>query len=216
MDDERRISPLLIALALLVPLLLVIIVVLAVICTKLSNEKAQAEKLADEYSAAIEEQNAVQKSAARYRENYDRLVLAMLDDAALSEKSGNLIIQVWHNTIYEKQDSSTDKYTKVNGKFVDDFNDALANLFSDESFNADMETLQSNQQAIKADMKGMVNPPEGCENEYKALKDLYDSYLAFVNHVVYCEGSFNSFSEGFIKGDDDFNAAYHTAELYMK
>lgn len=216
MDDERRISPLRIVLALLVPLLLVVIVVLAVICTKLSNEKAQAEKLAEEYSVAIEEQNAVKQSAARYRENYDRLVLAMLEDAALSEKSGNLIVQVWHNVIYEKQDSSTDKYTKVNGKFVEDFNDALAKLFADENFKANMETLQSNQQAIKADMKGMVNPPEGCENEYRALKDLYDSYLAFVNHVVYCEGSLNSFSEGFSKVDDDFNAAYHTAELYMK
>ena len=58
----------------------------------------------------------------------------MLSGASDAESSANLIKQVWYNSIYEKQDDETDKYTKPDGYFVSDFNDALGNLYSDESF----------------------------------------------------------------------------------
>ena len=45
-----------------------------------------------------------------------------------------LIKNVWYNAIYEERNSETDQYTMKNGKFVDDFNDALSELFADENF----------------------------------------------------------------------------------
>ena len=41
---------------------------------------------------------------------------------------------MWYNAIYEERNSETDQYTMKNGKFVDDFNDALSELFADENF----------------------------------------------------------------------------------
>lgn len=213
---EKKINPLLIVLLVLVPIFLIIIALLVGLCIKLSVDKAQAEKLADEYKAVIEEQKEAEKSASEYQSAYNKLVLAMLDDAALAESSGNLIIQVWNNAIWNKQDGATDKYTMVDGEFVSDFNDALSNLFSDESFSTDMAKLSANQQQIKADMKEMVNPPEGYEEAYKTLKDLYDSYLSFSNIVLNCNGSLESFSNDFSEADEDILKKYNAAELYAK
>lgn len=205
-----------IVLLVLVPIFFIVISLLVVFCIKLSDDKAQAEKLANEYKAIIEEQKETEKSASEYQLAYNKLVLSMLDDAALAESNGNLIIQVWSNAIWNKQDGATDKYTMVDGKFVSDFNDALSNLFSDESFSTDMEKLSANQQRIKVDMKEMVNPPEGYEEAYKTLKDLYDSYLSFSNIVLECNGSLESFSNDFSEADKDILKKYNTAELYAK
>ena len=216
MVERKKIDSLLIVLLILVPIFLIVIALLGGICIKLSVDKAQAEKLANEYKAVIEEQKEAEKSASEYQLAYNNLISAMLDDAALAESNGNLIIQVWNNAIWSKQDGATDKYTMEDGKFVSDFNDALSNLFSDESFSNDMERLSANQQRIKADMKAMVNPPEGYKEPYKALKDLYDSYLSFSNIVLNCNGSLESFSNDFSEADEDIIKKYYTAELYTK
>ena len=216
MAEKKKINPLLIVLLVLVPIFLIVIALLIGICIELLVDKVQAEKLANEYKAVIEEQKEAEKSADKYQLAYNKLVLAMLDDAALAESNGNLVIQVWSNAIWSKQDDATDKYTMVDGKFVSDFNDALSNLFSDESFSTDMTRLSANQQQIKTDMKEMVNPPEGYEEAYKALKDLYDSYLSFSNIVLNCNGSLESFSNDFSEADKDILKKYYTAELYIK
>lgn len=216
MIEREKINPLLIVLLVLVPIFLIVIALLVGFCIKLSDDKAQAEKLANEYKAIIEEQKETEKSASEYQLAYNKLVLAMLDDAVLAESNGNLIIQVWSNAIWNKQDDATDKYTMVDGEFVSDFNDALSNLFSDESFSTDMAKLSVNQLRIKADIKEMVNPPEGYEEPYKALKDLYDSYLSFSNIVLNCNGSLESFSNDFSEADKDILKKYNAAELYAK
>ena len=216
MIEREKTNSLLVVLLVLVPIFLIVIALLVVLCIKLSDDKAQAEKLASEYKAIIEDQKETEKSASEYQLVYNKLVLAMLDDAVLAELNGNLIIQVWSNAIWNKQDDATDKYTMVDGKFVSDFNDALSSLFSDESFSTDMEKLSTNQQRIKADMKEMVNPPEGYEEAYKTLKDLYDSYISFSNIVLECNGSLESFSNDFSEADKDILKKYNTAELYAK
>ena len=45
-----------------------------------------------------------------------------------------MIHDVWYNCIFEENDPETNEYTRPNGYYLDDFNDALANLFSDETF----------------------------------------------------------------------------------
>ena len=64
-------------------------------------------------------------------------------------------------------------------------------------------------------MKEIVTPPEGYGEAYKALKDLYDSYLSFSNIVLNCNGSLESFSNDFNEADEDILKKYYTAELYI-
>lgn len=192
MDEKRNINPLL-------PILSILLVVVSALCIFLWIQKSEAEKRAESYQAS-----------------YNQLVSYMLDDAAMAENLGNLIISVWNNAIWSVDDSETDPYTKFNGEFVSDFNDALGNLFNDEEFNQNASALASNQQQVRDEMKGMVNPPEEYASAYKALENMYNAYISFTDTVLRCEGSLESFSNEFADADDKFIEFYHLAELYVK
>ncbi|MBQ6293964.1 MAG: hypothetical protein IJK77_08945 [Lachnospiraceae bacterium] len=151
-----------------------------------------------------------------YQYNYNQLVSSMLSDASQAESMGNLIGKVWNYAILKKADSETDKYTKVNGEFVSDFNDALGNLFNDEEFAKRASELSANQQQIKAAMKNMLTPPKDYENAFKALESMYNAYIAFTDHILNCSGSLKSFSDEFTSLDKKFVEAYKGAELYIK
>lgn len=220
MEDNRKQSP-------LIPVLAILLILVSVLCIFLWVEKGKALESAEEYKAAYEalvektekekqaEEDAKQ-AAEDYQMKYNRLVSLMLDDAALAENMGNLIISVWHNAIWNSSDSETDKFTQVNGKFVSDFNEALNNLFRDEEFSKNATALSVNQQLVKDEMKEMLSPPEGYENAFKALESMYNTYISFTNIVLRCDGSLESFSNDFNEADEKLIELYHGAELYMK
>ena len=82
-----------------------------------------------------------------YKTNYSYAALAMSTGAATAESCGNQIKNVWNNAIFKDYDSSTDKYTRPQGYFVD-FNDALSNLFSDSSFSSDISSVKSSKEHV--------------------------------------------------------------------
>ena len=69
-------------------------------------------------------QARTQQLAEEYAANMEAASQTMLLGAIDAENTGNLIKSVWYNSIYEERDSETDKYTRPNGYFVSDFNDA--------------------------------------------------------------------------------------------
>lgn len=224
MEEKRRLNPIILILS-------VLLAVAVGLCIFLWMSKSKAEKLAEEYKTyydnLVEENEKAKKAeekakkeaakvAKQYQEDYNALVADMLDDAVLAENLGNLIIKVWGNAILSKADEETDKYTKQNGKFVSDFNDALGNLWSDKEFNEQVSALSDNQKDIKDRMKNMLNPPEGFENAFSALEAMYNSYISFSNIVLRCEGSLNSFSEDFSSADESLSQMFTAAELYVK
>ncbi len=211
----------------LIPFLVFFLVLLSGLCFFFFLQMTAAEKRADEYKAAYEalvEENEIAKQAEEdtknkasvYQVEYNQLVSCMLDDAVLAENMGNLIVSVWHNAIWNVTDEETDKYTKVNGQFVSDFNHALRNLFNDEEFSNNFSLLSANQYQVRDKMKEMLHPPEGYENAFKALEELYNAYISFTNTVLLCDGSLESFSNDFGNADKAFNDYYHGAELYIK
>ena len=224
MEERRRLNP-------LIPILAGLLVLVSALCVFLWIKKNKAEQLAEtyknSYDSIVEEMEAAKKAeeeakqkqeqeAKNYQSDYNDLVYSMLDDAVLTENMGNLIISVWHNTIWGVSDVETDKYTKVNGVFVSDFNDALINLFNDAEFSSNISILSDNQWQVKEKMKNMLNPPEGYENAFKALESMYNSYISFTNIVLKCEGSLESFSNDFGEADEKLNEQYRGAELYVK
>ena len=84
-----------------------------------------------------------QKQSEKYGTNLNMAAYSMLSGASDAETCGNLIKQVWYNAIYKESDSTTNKYTKPDGYFVSDFNDALQNLFSDSSFSGQIADINS-------------------------------------------------------------------------
>ena len=174
------------------------------------------EQLVENIQRVEEEKRNSAQLAEDYQNRYNRLVRDILDDAALAERMGNLIISVWHNAIWKNRDDETDRYTILDGSFVSDFNDALWNLFNDEDFSGDVSALAYHQFLIRDTMKEMLEPPDGFENALNALESLYISYLSFTNIVINCNGSLESFSKDFSDADKDFMQQYHIAELYAE
>lgn len=230
MIEKRKLNP-------FIPisiLLFIVVIILSVACAKfyktsvdfkaaydiLVEEENEAKQVADEYKRLydnlIEEENKAKQDANDYQNSYNSLMYAMLDDAVLAENVGNLTVKVWHNAIWNVEDSETDAFTKVNGRFVTDFNEALANLFVDKNYSKDVNSLRSKQTKIKSDMKKMISPPNGFEDAYKALENMYNAYINFTDIVINCKGSLESFSNDFGDADEDILRKYNAAELYVR
>ncbi len=166
-------------------------------------------------------QNAVgimseKSSVSQYYKNLEKVALKMLDGAAVAEESGNLTKSVWYNTIYQEDDEETDKYTKKNGRFFEDFNDALSALFESEEFQDKKSEILDNQEEVNKIMKKIVSPPEECKEAHAALKTYYDCYLEFTDLVVNPSGSLNTFSDRFDALDTATVNAYKKIKLYFK
>lgn len=209
MEEKGKLNPLIP----IVILLLVVVAILSVVCFKLFKTSIEYKEA---YENLVAEENEAKGNAESYQSLYNSLVYAMLDDAALAETIGNKTVNVWHNAIWNTENPETDKFTKVNGKFVSDFNDALANLFRDADYSADIALLKSKQNQIKSDMKSMLNPPDGFGDAYKALENMYNAYVTFTDIVLNCNGSLESFSNDFGDADEDILRKYKAAELYVR
>lgn len=208
MEEKSKKSPVVIV-------LFILVIGLSAICIKLWSDKSKALELANEYKAAYEEVQKAEASADEYQSSYNQLVTDMLNDAALAEQLGNLTIKVWNNAIFQNDDEESDKFTKVNGQYVSDFNEALSNLAKDGDFSNNITTLSDNQQQVKESMKKMIEAPEGYENAFKALDEMYNSYIKFTNVVLRGTGSLQSYSDDFNEADNELDQNYHAVEIYL-
>ena len=166
----------------------------------------------------IKQKNAEKEAAqlsAQYEDDLEVAAYTMLLGAIEAEDAGNLIKKVWYNSIYEERDSETDKFTRPNGYFLDDFNDALSNLFMDSGFRSTVASIESNQKTVAELMRKLKNPPAEHEEAYGALKELYDAYTALTNLATNPTGSLTTFSENFNRADSEVANCYDAMELYM-
>ena len=137
-----------------------------------------------------------------YYNNMVDLANTMIDGAQKAENAGNTIVGVWNNAIWQTRNDKTDKYTMANGRFVDDFNDALDNLFDDEEFGQSIAEIQENQAEVIDLMKKLKNPPSQYAEAFGVLNEYYENYMKMTNSVINLSGSLNSFSEDFGKYDE--------------
>lgn len=123
---------------------------------------------------------------------------------------------VWRNSIYQQQDESTDPYTMENGVFLEDFNDALGNLYNDSVFATRLASVQTNQGSAAGSMSGLKDAPEGYEDVYQALKEQYDTYIKLtnlaLNNVGYTYEEFNRELGELVR---ELNTCYLTIATYV-
>ncbi len=163
-----------------------------------------------------EQQSKKQEQLDNYYSNLEEAVYTMLTGAAEAEKLGNLIVNVWSNSIYEREDEATDIYTIENGEFLDDFNDALGNLFASDEYVEQVEVIEDNKESVTDLMKKLTNPMDEYKETYSLVEKYYESYLKFVKHVVNSEGSLNDFSDEFSELDDEVIGYYEKLKLYLE
>lgn len=137
----------------------------------------------------------------RYKGNLTFISSVILSSSTRAEKCGNLIRNVWYNSIWKVNDPTTNPFTASNGRFHDDFNDSLAALFTDLDFMKEQNSLKFEQGEVERVMKELKDPPEEWEDAYEDLKDCYDDYMALSNLVLSPSGSLNTFTTAFSEAD---------------
>lgn len=178
-----------------------------VAAVKASNAKKEAEQ------ARI----AAEEAKQEYVSNLSLARITMLTGAIDAENAGGLIHDVWYNTIYEKYDDRTNKYTKSKySGYNKDFNTSLSNLFADEEFQATISNIKNNQDQVSALMKKLINPPDEYKEAYSVLKDMYNAYLDLCKCATNPSGNLTSYTETFNKADSEFVKYYDALGLYTK
>lgn len=155
------------------------------------------------------------KAAEEYEQNLELATYSMLTGASEAETCGNLIKQVWYNSIYEERNDATDKYTRPDGYFVSDFNDALGNLFSDISFKSKISSIENNQKTVSSLMKELKNPPEEYKDAYESISELYDAYISLTNLATDPSGNLQTFANNFNDADSETLNCYNAMKLYL-
>lgn len=185
-----------------------IIIIAAVVAVIIGGiiVKTVSDKRAE--SAAIE-------ASEKYKTDLNTISLKMLNGAAKAEGCGNKIKSVWSNTIWNDDDPETDKYTKVNGKFNDDFNDSLSALFIDPDFIKITDSVESTQKEVTRMMKDMKNPPEEWKDAYDDLKDYYDDFITLTNLCTNPSGSLQTYSNNFSEADSDTVNGWEKMKTYL-
>lgn len=191
-------------------ILILVIAVAATIVIALAGVQVHKKNVAAAEAKAAEEQ------AKNYQSNLIEAYNNMISAASDTEDCGNLLLKVWKNAINKTADDETDKYTKPNGSYVSDFNDALQNLFNDTDFSAKVSNIRSNQDTVAENMKALQNPPDEFEDAYNAILTMYDKYVEFTNLITDPTGTYFSYQDSFNTADSDIANAAKTAKLYLE
>ncbi len=160
--------------------------------------------------------DAQQRKAAAYQGELVQLAERIQEYAVDAYEVAAAEESVWRNSIYQQQDESTDPYTMENGVFLEDFNDALGNLYNDSVFATRLASVQTNQGSAAGSMSGLKDAPEGYEDVYQALKAYYDAYIRLtnlaLNNVGYTYEEFNRELGELVR---ELNTCYLTIATYV-
>ena len=151
-----------------------------------------------------------------YQQCYDDAVGKMLDTLVIAEKMCNQTLDVWHNAIWKTEDEETNAFTKDdNGRFFDDFNDALNKLSASDGYREQRDALQQNDAELQALVSVVKDPPEKFKGSMlDAFVDYYAEYQGFIQFIQNYNESYNSFSEKFNQFEETSINAYREAAFF--
>ncbi len=127
------------------------------------------------------------------------------------ETVGNQICSVWNNAIWDKNNQDTAKYTST----AKDFNEALGNLFADEEFVKKITNIRNKQTEIDAYLGKLKNPPHKFEDAYDEFKELYYACSDYTDFVISCKGSYNTYTEDFLKKSSELLENYREIKVEL-
>lgn len=157
-----------------------------------------------------------QRKAAAYQGELVQLAERIQEYAVDAYEVAAAEESVWRNSIYQQQDESTDPYTMENGVFLEDFDDALGNLYNDSVFAARLASVQTNRGSAAGSMSGLKDAPEGYEDVYQALKEQYDAYIKLTNLALNNGGyTYEEFNRELGELVRELNTCYLTIATYV-
>ena len=198
---------------------IITIVVLAIAGILIMNSINAAKDKREAEEAAAAALVAAQEAREQYVGNLLAIQAQMLLTAIDAESAGELIHDVWYNTIYEKKDTATDKYTRYNlyGSYVfnSDFNTSLRNLFNDTAFIEKINSIKEGSKKVAELYGKLQNPPDDLVAAFSALDDLYDAFQTLTACATNPSGNLNSYTSSFNQANADFLKYYEKLEAVM-
>lgn len=131
------------------------------------------------------------------------------------DKNADLLIDVWHNSIWKQKDKATDKFTCPDGYFLEDFNDALDNFYDDKKINKDLEEINEVMNELISLRKGLRWAPIGRAEYNEQLIIMTDSFIDECEIILSPEGSLNEISEELSDLTDEGNKAVSRMERLL-
>ncbi len=140
----------------------------------------------------------------------------IIQGSAEAETTNNLICNVWHNAILNIDDEKTDKYTKdENGKFYENFNDALDSLYRDQAFISKIENIYNQQSYAKNLIQDLLKHSKSFDEEYRDFKECYNLFLKFTDMSISPNGSLKTFSESHNELDEKIADKIKELNIYF-
>ena len=195
---------------------IILSVVIAVIICAVSGILIFKNKEAERAQAELEIQ------VENYKSSMVEAVNTMSIGIDKSEYATHLVRDIWHNVIYQKNDPITDKYTvgwsPVAGAYLvaKSFDYALGKLYKDEEFIKEINNIKQNQADVKEIMKGLTNPPEGCQEAYETLKAYYDTYVEYTNLAIDPQGDYESYTNSLYDSEANITKYNETMNIYLE
>lgn len=165
------------------------------------------------YSSYSKQQ--AKKASEQYATNINLLMGDMISSGAEAENLMHLTSKVWYNTIYEKFDSETDKYTRKNGYWASDFNNSLGYLFDDSSTKTKIKDMESAETKASEIMKKLQNPPAEYEKVYDTLLELHSSYQGLIDLATNPQGNLTTFNNSVNEKVDKFMESYKKVQTQL-
>ena len=145
---------------------------------------------------------------SNYYEVVDQIFETRNKSVDTFNESKDLMLNVWFNSIWKTSDAKTNKYTKKNGVFYEDFNDAIDQLYEDKDFQKDLNLLTDTVRELKELKNDLGNPPEEYEEYNEYLIKYVDSYIEASMIIIHPNGSYNDVSDKLsqlIKDGNDYS-----------
>ena len=126
----------------------------------------------------------------------------------------HLLLSVWLNAIWEQNDPETDPFVCPDGKFVNDFNEALDNLYSDSDFSNNLELIYNQQSKLRQLRKEIQNPPSEFAEYNEILLRLIDNDIETATILISPSGSYDDISQQLGALFDAENAIRRELDFY--
>lgn len=155
-----------------------------------------------------EQQQAEIRQIREYNEavdNLNALYSTSYNGASKAESVCVLTINVWVNSIYNKYDEETNKYTTG----TSDFNDAIDNVYKDEDIQKKLGDVKNAQSKISTYIQTLQSCPDELQKCYDAALQVHTSFNALAELALAPSGNITSYRDSEQQKIDDYVTAYN-------
>ena len=154
----------------------------------------------------------------RYEETCKEFMSEVLDGWGIAEDTCNEIASVWHHSIWNVDDQSTNQYTlDANGYFYTDFNDALNSYTSSTKYSNQTRNLSTSKDKVSTLISQLRNgTPQKYERLHDDVEELFDLYMGYVNLAINFHESYNSFTDKLKQYDEGMASKFDRIVTYFK